>query len=540
MLANGRVVARCAGGAPLASRAMSITRRDLLRHVGGFAAWAALPPGCTDAAAESGEQSSALGAGEALAFLHGVASGDPLPDAVVLWTRVTPRDHAARITLRWEVSTDLAFRELVASGMLSTDATRDFTAKVDADGLASGTLYYYRFVVGEISSPIGRTRTAPSGSVERLRFGVASCSSYAHGYFHGYRSLSERLDLDAVLHLGDYIYEYGTGEYGKIREYEPAHEIVTLSDYRTRYAQYRRDPDLQALHQQLPVIVVWDDHEVANDSWTDGAQNHMPAREAEFKDRLRAATQAHAEWMPTREQANGGSFRKFSFGDLVDLMMLDTRNWGRAQQLDRRDDPGLEDPERSLLGHDQEAWLGEQLSASRAHWRLLGQQVMVSPFALGTNLDSWQGYPAARSRLLQQLAAADGDSIILTGDVHSSWAMDVLDDRGDRSLAVELVTPGISSPLLSRDDAERRDAAVQSQPHVRYAQLWKRGYMVLDVDRARVQAAWYQYENVEQPERTEPVFGAAAAAYSGERRVRMEPEPAPSAESPGDAAPRLG
>ncbi|HTU63300.1 MAG TPA: PhoD-like phosphatase N-terminal domain-containing protein, partial [Polyangiales bacterium] len=182
---------------------MSITRRDLLRQAGGFAAWAALPIGCGDAAAEGVAQSSALGASETLAFLHGVASGDPLPDAVILWTRVTPSDESRTIALQWEVATDLGFREVVARGSLLTDASRDFTAKVDADGLAAGTLYYYRFVAEDVSSPIGRTRTAPSGHVERLRFGVASCSSYAHGYFHAYRSLSERLDLDAVIHLGD-------------------------------------------------------------------------------------------------------------------------------------------------------------------------------------------------------------------------------------------------------------------------------------------------------------------------------------------------
>lgn len=538
MLANGRAATRGASRSPLASHAMSITRRDLLRHAGGFAAWAALPMGCGDAAAESGAQSSALGAGETLGFLHGVASGDPLPDAVILWTRVTTSDESSAIALRWEVATDLDFRELVAHGTFVTDSNRDFTAKVDADGLAAGTLYYYRFVAGDTSSPIGRTRTAPSGSVDRLRFGVASCSSYAHGYFHGYRSLSERLDLDAVIHLGDYIYEYPTGEYGKVRAYEPAHEIVTLRDYRTRYAQYRRDPDLQALHQQLPMIVVWDDHEVANDSWTDGAQNHMPAREGAFSERLRAASQAHREWMPIREQTHAGAFRSFSFGDLVDLIMLDTRNSGRTQQLGKRDDPALDDPERTLLGRAQEAWLADQLSASRGRWRLLGQQVMVSPFALGKNLDSWEGYPAARERLLQQLTAAAGDSIVLTGDVHSSWAMDVLDQTGEQSLAVELVTPGISSPLLSREDAEARDQDVMAHPHVQYAQLWKRGYMIVDVDRERVQAAWFHYESVERPEPVEPVFGAAAAAYSGERRVRMERDPAPAAVSPGEAAPR--
>ena len=515
---------------------MSITRRDLLRQAGGLAAWATLPISCGDAAAESGAQSSALGSSAALDFLHGVASGDPLPDAVILWTRVTPSDASRTIELRWEVAADLDFRELVASGSILTDSGRDFTAKVDAEGLAAGTLYYYRFIAGDISSPIGRTRTAPSGSVERLRFGVASCSSYAHGYFHAYRSLSERLDLDAVIHLGDYIYEYGTGEYGKIRAYEPAHEIVTLSDYRTRYAQYRRDPDLQALHRQLPMIAVWDDHEVSNDAWSDGAQNHTPAREGAFSDRLRAASQAHAEWMPTRERAHAGAYRSISYGDLVDLILLDTRNSGRARQL-RRDDPALDDPERTLLGRTQEGWLSEQLGASRARWRMLGQQVMVSPFALGKNLDSWEGYPAARARLLQQLSAAAGDTVILTGDVHSSWAMDVLDDAGEHSLAVELVTPGISSPLLSREDAEAREPDVMAQPHVRYAQMWKRGYMVVDVDRERVQAAWYQYESVEAPAYVKPVFAAAAAAYSGERRLRMEPEPAPAPETAGAAAP---
>lgn len=499
---------------------MSITRRDLFRQAGGLAAWAALPIGCGDAAADSVAQSSALAAGEAPAFLHGVASGDPLPDAVILWTRVTPSNPSSTIELRWELASDLDFSEVVASGTLLTDSGRDFTAKVDADGLAAGTLYYYRFVAGDVSSPIGRTRTAPSGSVERLRFGVASCSSYAHGYFHAYRSLSERLDLDAVIHLGDYIYEYGTGEYGKVRRYEPQHEISSLNDYRTRYAQYRGDPDLQALHQQLPMIAVWDDHEVANNSWTDGAQNHDPAREGAFRDRLRAASQAHAEWMPIREQAHAGAYRSFSYGDLVDLIMLDTRNSGRAKQLARKD-PALDDPERTLLGRDQEAWLGAQLRASRARWRLLGQQVMVSPFALGKNLDSWEGYPAARERFLQQLSAAAGDSVILTGDVHSSWAMDVLDERGEHSHAVELVTPGITSPLLSREDAEARDADVMAQPHVRYAQLWKRGYMIVEVDRERVQAAWYHYESVDDPEYVEPVLSAEAAAISGERRVTV-------------------
>jgi alkaline phosphatase D len=494
---------------------MSITRRDLFRHVGGLAAWAALPSGCAELAADGGEQRAALEL-PGLAFAHGVASGDPLPDAVVLWTRITPEDAAMSLALRWEVATDSEFREVVASGTLVTDAARDFTAKVDAQGLEAGAQYFYRFWAGELSSPIGRTRTAPRGSVERLRFGVAACSSYAHGYFHGYRSLSARTDLDAVIHLGDYLYEYGTSEYGKVRSYEPEHEITSLQDYRTRHAQYRRDPDLQALHQALPMIAVWDDHEVANDAWIDGAQNHSPDREGDFQQRKAAAVQAYDEWMPVRTSG----YRTFAYGDLVDLIMLDTRNAGRDRQL-KAADPSLNDPARTLLGVEQEAWLADTLRDARAHWRLIGQQVMVSPFALGANMDSWEGYPAARARFLQQLAAAEGDSVVLTGDVHSSWAMSLLDAQGE-PVAAELVTPGITSPLLNQREAEQREPEVLAQPHVQYAQLWKRGYMLLDVDRARVRATWYHYAAVEQPEPVEASVGATAVAYYGERRVQLE------------------
>lgn len=515
---------------------MSLTRRELLRRAGGLAACAALPVGCTNITAVGAAHGSVLAAPE-VDFLHGVASGDPLPDAVILWTRVSVSNDIEAVELRWEVAEDSDFRELVASGTFVTDAARDFTVKVDATGLQSGSSYYYRFIVEELSSPVGRTRTAPRGAVERLRFGVASCSSYAHGYFHGYRALSEQPDLDAVIHLGDYIYEYGTGEYGDVRSYEPEHEIVSLDDYRTRYAQYRRDPDLQALHQQLPMIVAWDDHEVANNSWTDGAQNHMAKREGDFKARKAAATQAYMEWMPIREQERGRSFRALGYGDLVDLVVLDTRNWGRNQQLEHADDPALWDAKRTLLGEDQEAWLGRQLAQSKSRWRLIAQQVMVNAFALGTNLDSWQGYPAARARLMRQLADADGDCVILTGDVHSSWAMNLLEDDGESSLAVELVTPGITSPLLSREKAEEREPEVTSEPHIEYAQLWKRGYMLLDIDRERVRATWHHYERVDQPEPIEASFGAAAVVDYGGRRVRMEREVASPQEPYGASAP---
>ncbi|MEY4575975.1 MAG: putative alkaline phosphatase [Pseudomonadota bacterium] len=503
---------------------MSINRRELLRSLGGLCAWATLPE--LGACAEPDARAPAFG------FWHHVASGDPLPDAVILWTRVTPRLSGDSYDVTWQVSADAAFREVVATGISTTDATRDFTVKVDADGLESGTAYYYRFQVEDITSPTGRTQTAPTADVSRLRFAVASCSSLAHGYFHGYRAISELSDLDAVIHLGDYIYEHANNVYGSVRAYEPAHELFTLSDYRQRYAQYRRDQDLQALHARWPLIAVWDDHEFANDAYLEGAQNHNPELgEGSWAERKAAALQAYAEWMPIREPAPGRVFRSFRFGELLDLIMLDTRSWGRQRQASGAGDAVLQDPERTLLGHDQEAWLGEQLQASRARWRVLGQQVMLGHFALGGNFDVWEGYPAARARLLAQLRAAPGDSVVLTGDVHSSWAMNVIDEpfnpaaydpaTGQGSYAVEFITPGITSPLLAKPDAEAWQPIALQQPHVKYAQLWRRGYMLIDVTAERVQADWYHFDAVDRPEPVSPTHAATAAAYYGERCVRL-------------------
>ena len=531
---------------------MSMRRRELLRTVGGLCAWASLPDfvGCADL--QDGE-----GDGAEVEFLHGVASGDPLPDTVLLWTRITPRgvpsvpsapaaqaaraaraadasNHQRPRTVHWEVAADSEFRERVAEGDTQTDASRDYTVKVDADGLESGTVYYYRFSVGHVTSPIGRTQTAVAGATTRLRFAVVSCASLAHGYFHGYRSISERLDLDAVIHLGDYIYEYGDGEYGSVRGYEPPHELHSLSDYRARYAQYRRDPDVQALHRQLPLIAIWDDHEFANNAYEDGSLDTPPGPDmGAFGPRKAAALQAYVEWMPIREPSQGRCFRSFAFGDLADLVLLDTRVWGRQRQLASTADPALRDVHRTLLGPDQESWLTDQLSASRARWRLIGQQVMVGRYPIETNLDTWDGYPAARQRLVAQLRAAP-DTVVLTGDVHSSWAMNIVDEplepsvagapavTGNSSVAVEFVTPGITSPLLDQASGEIWQARVLAQPHVKYVQLWRRGYMVLDVDRSRVQAAWYHYDAVDQPEPVEPSFGGAAAVYSGQPFVQLE------------------
>jgi alkaline phosphatase D len=259
------------------------------------------------------------------AFTHGVASGDPHHDSVVLWTRVRPGAPDERVEVGWEIGDDPTIARPAATGSTTTDGSRDWTVKVLAAGLADATTYYYRFTVGGVASPLGRTRTAPSGPTDRLRFGVASCSNYGYGNFHAYRHMLRRHDLDAVIHLGDYIYEYastGFGEtYGEARDLEPRHEILTLDDYRARYGHYRADPDLQELHRQHPIIHVWDDHEFADDPYVGGAANHQPA-DGDWNDRVAAALQAYSEWMPTRLDGNR-IFRTLDYGQLARIVGLD-------------------------------------------------------------------------------------------------------------------------------------------------------------------------------------------------------------------------
>jgi phosphodiesterase/alkaline phosphatase D-like protein len=352
---------------------MEITRRSFLLTT---AAASAAPFVRLDA--------QAPGAGRRV-FRHGVASGDPATDRVILWTRVTaPAQTVPEVS--WELSRNPTFTRVVARGMTRTGASRDFTVKIDAGGLAPATTYYYRFRTRGEQSPVGRTRTLPDAGARRVRLAVASCSNLPHGYFNVYRLIADRTDLDAVLHLGDYIYEYPNGRYGDGTAFgripSPDREIVALADYRTRHAQYKLDPDLQEVHRQHPFIVVWDDHEISNNAWRDGAENHNTDQgEGDYTARRAAAVQSYFEWMPIREDRSTRQpriYRSFPFGDLADLMMLDTRLVDRDEQADRRETIAvLDDPKRSLLGPAQEAWLVAELGASKranVTWQLLGQQ----------------------------------------------------------------------------------------------------------------------------------------------------------------------
>ena len=264
-------------------------------------------------------------------FYHGVASGDPLADKVIIWTRVTTQYHKT-VSVQWEVSITEDFSKIDHSGIMSTDSTRDYTVKVDVSGLSPATKYYYRFISSGKTSPIGRTKTLPSVTPSLIVLGIVSCSNYEFGYFNAYHGLSDQ-ELDAILHLGDYIYEYGPDKYGDkdfTRKHLPPSELFTLQDYRTRYAQYRLDEGLQRAHQTHPFILIWDDHEIANNAYKTGAQNHQEG-EGDYAERKAMAKQAYYEWQPIRESQNQELYRKFSFGNLVDILMLDERFTGRSE-----------------------------------------------------------------------------------------------------------------------------------------------------------------------------------------------------------------
>lgn len=468
------------------------------------------------------------GSGAGPYFQHGVASGDPLEDRVILWTRVTPRaaGDAVPIAVRWWIGAEDSRRVPIAAGVVTAREDRDYTVKVDVAGLEAGTNYCYGFEADGVASPLGYTRTLPAVGVERVRLAFASCANYPQGYFNGYAHIATRDDLDAVLHLGDYLYEYANGEYGDGtplgRIPAPDRETVSLADYRLRHATYKTDPDLQAAHARHPWITVWDDHESANNSHRYGAHNHDEETEGDWETRRRASIRAYSEWMPVRDQPTG-IFRTFRFGDLLDLVMLDTRLHGRDPQPAR--DPVIaNDSGRTLLGSDQMEWLLDALSASNADgvgWRVIGQQVLVSPFELEDgqfNPDAWDGYGADRKRIFDHLATESIDNIVfLTGDVHSSWAFEVPNDEGALRCALEFVCPAISSPPFGKEV----DLPMERLPHLVYHDLLHNGYGVVELTPESVRLEYAYSLSVKQRSAraiSGPVFEAAAGTH---RLVRV-------------------
>ena len=521
-----------------------------------------------------------------VAFLHGVASGDPQSDRVILWTRATPsRDEA--LQLRWQVAADAAFTSVVAQGTTSTGAERDYTVKVDAAGLQPGTRYFYRFSFGAGShSPVGRTRTLPGGAVQQVKLAVFSCANYPRGYFNAYADAATLADIDAAVHLGDYLYEYPKDGYASGnaaalgRVSVPQTETLALADYRRRHAQYKTDTDLQALHAAVPMIAVWDDHEIANDTWRNGAENHTEASEGSFAARKAAALQAYHEWMPTRlpDAAQPDRiYRSFDFGSLVSLHMLDTRLVGRDLQLDiagyvtangfdaARFTADVTAADRQLLGTAQTAWLQARLQASTATWQVLGQQVLMgrmlipAPIALQQvsvaqyadiatraqtnpgaltpqeqailaqpsipyNLDAWDGYAAARETVLGAARTLDKNLVVLAGDTHNAWASDLQDAQGNQ-VGVEFATPGVTSPgleevLAGQDPAQLAAGLTQLIGPLQYCDAHRRGYMVVTATASDVRAEWRYVSTIDSRSFTvasDPVLKVRPGA--GQRRI---------------------
>ena len=484
-------------------------------------------------------------------FTHNVASGEPSQTGVLLWTRYVPAGDAAALTT--EVAEDSGFTRIVARAEAIADTSTDYCARARAEGLEPGRWYYYRFrtASGE-TSPTGRTRTLPAERTGRFNIAVFSCSNLPFGLFNAYAHAAERQDIDLLVHLGDYIYEYGRGTYPSAAEampgriLEPANEIVTPADYHARYATYRRDQDLQALHQRFPMISIWDDHEFTNDTWKDGAQNHQSETEGPWETRKAAAKAAYRHWLPMSDEP----YKAYEIGDLATLIRLDTRAEGRDRQLELADafkladDPAKAlgafrdtvwaDPARQMLGAPQEAFLADALAASvkgGKRWQVVAQQilagetktpadanaswlggtppdyvkqrfqagVLAGKVGLPFNFDSWGGYPAARSRYLASAQAAGANLLNLAGDSHNAWAYDLANNGSPAGVefGVQGVTsPGMESYMRGADPKQVAAALIGTNPELKWCETERRGYMTLSLTPDAAQCDWHFLETI--------------------------------------------
>ncbi len=481
-------------------------------------------------------------------FTHGIASGEPSGNSVLLWTRYV---GSGDTTLRAEVATDASFAKVVSGGEVVASPEHDCCAKIVVKGLEPNRWYHYRFIAPDgTMSEVGRTRTLPTGDVARFGIGLFSCSNMPYGWFNAYAHAAARDDLDLMIHVGDYFYEYApNGTYPvkaqPDRSPQPDHEILTLADYRLRYASYRLDPDLRALHARFPMIAQWDDHEFANDSWMGGAENHQPGTEGPWSVRKASAERAYREWMPVSDAL----YDSFQIGSLATIFRPETRITARVKQLDLgealagqadigkaliafRDGP-WQDPARTLMGAKQEAWLNEGITNSAksgTRWQILAQEIVMGELkaptqlaslstadappkvrqALGAiaaaskvglpfNMDSWDGYPAARTRLLRAAREAEANLVVLSGDSHNAWGQNLSVDGaavGVEYAGHSVTSPGFEDYLPKAPPQALARALQEANPGLSLCDTSRRGYVSLDLTPERVRGAWHFMDTI--------------------------------------------
>jgi len=450
-------------------------------------------------------------------FYHGVASGDPLQKSVILWTRVTPKYKSNNIPVQWEIALDSKFRKVVGKGNYKTNVARDYTVKVEATNLRPNTKYFYRFKALDSYSKVGETKTIAQGD-EEINLAVVSCSNIEFGYFNAYAAICKE-EVDAVIHLGDYIYEYGPDVYGDKEFYRkniPPHEIISLQDYRDRYSQYRLDEDLKKLHTLVPFINIWDDHEITNNAYVEGAQNHQ-ADEGDYLTRKNIARQVFYEWLPIRETKT--HYRSFNFGDNLDLIMLDERLAGRTIQPDTITDSQRVKASHTLLGKTQMQWLEKEMKNSSAQWKIIGNQVIFSYSDWGydgfrQNMDAWDGYPADQKKLSDIISNGPIQNVIfVTGDTHTGWAFEATAEpfsnynpqTAEGAIGIEFgvtsISSGNSNERMSNEKVLKHEKKIKSlalNPHLKYVNMRDHGYLKLSINKSEVTAEFKIVEDLSQ------------------------------------------
>mgnify|MGYP000846401676 CR=1 FL=1 len=503
-------------------------------------------------------------------FNHGVASGDPLEDRVILWTRVTPKQPGPLEAIL-EISESKNFSKIAFSKRLQTSSITDYTIKYDflaSRYCDSDKGFFYRFRAGDVISEIGKSKTF-SKSILKVKIGIFSCSNYPAGFFNAYQAAAEKDDLDLWLHLGDYLYEYPMGGYATTKAEKlgrvpsPLHEMITLSDYRQRHAQYKLDQGSQALHKNAPLIAVWDDHEFSNDTWKRGAENHSKdGTEGDFYARRSAAIKAYYEWMPIREQKNKRKiFREFTIGKLIHLVMLDTRQYARDKQIQPKDYLSksgfnqakfyndLNSNDRNLLGFEQLSWVENSILKANAVWTIFGQQVLMTklkfpdlsemikaedipsflkPYlkfrglGIPSNLDAWDGYPEERKKLYQLMSNAGKRFISLAGDTHNSWVSELQNHHGEK-VGVELGAPSVTSPgitdVLNLNEREFVESIVAINKELQWMDPTNRGFLSLDIKKDSILAT---FNYIKELDKINPKIKSSKSFVIHQKELKLE------------------